>query len=210
VSSSKGLKKKVAFVGASMLPFYAGRSCRCQMDGSELRARRARAETPPSAPTSARAPRTARGPESYNTNFGVSPRTRAPCAAMGSWFQGPLSPLPGAVSLWLVLTPAYGGGMLVFRRFSRRLGDGSLSPPDSWWRNFAVGLLVFVPSWLVTALVMTSIGNRPDARAVMTLAAGAIATGFFALGGGLLVLRRLGLAAPPSPRLAAIIERVSR
>jgi len=130
--------------------------------------------------------------------------------AMGSWFQGPLSPLPGAVSLWLVLTPAYGGGMLVFRRFSRRLGDGSLSPPDSWWRNFAVGLLVFVPSWLVTALVMTSIGNRPDARAVMTLAAGAIATGFFALGGGLLVLRRLGLAAPPSPRLAAIVEEVSR
>ena len=130
--------------------------------------------------------------------------------AMGSWFHGPLSPLPGAVFLWLVLTPAYGGGMLVLRRFSRRLGDGSLSPPDSWWRNFAVGLLVFVPSWLVTALVMTSIGNRPDARAVMTLAAGAIATGFFALGGGLLVLRRLGLAAPPSPRLAAIIERVSR
>src|SRR2546425_185368 len=107
-----------------------------------------------------------------------------------------------------------------------------LLPAWVGWVNFllpiALAFLVsLVSTWSAGTVALRLVGDRPCenwadrarrdfpvrrafALCVLPLAAGASATGFFARGGGRLGLRRLGLAAPPSPRLAAIVEEVSR
>src|SRR5439155_1068198 len=71
--------------------------------------------------------------------------------ALASEFEGPLSLIHGAIWIWVVLLPAMLVSGLVARRFAVRLGLRAPSR-SAWWREAALGLLIFGPYWLVTRL----------------------------------------------------------
>jgi len=124
---------------------------------------------------------------------------------ISSWFNGPLSPVSGAVLVWIGIVPtSLAAASLVFRRIARRLGDRSQR--GHGLANLAVALLIHLPHWTVVAVVLATLAYTADGPAMASLVTGSLAIMFLSMGGGLALLRVLGLARPASSRLAGIVD----
>jgi len=129
--------------------------------------------------------------------------------ALASEFEGPLSLIHGAIWIWVVLLPAMLVSGLVARRFAVRLGLRAPSR-SAWWREAALGLLIFGPYWLVTLTAAGWLLDHPDVPPAPVLVATALALLLSSWGGGLLLARAFGLAKPASQRLEEAVGKTSQ
>jgi Zn-dependent protease with chaperone function len=80
----------------------------------------------------------------------------------------------------------------------------------TWLGGCLVVMLALIPHWLVTALLFCWMPDVPGRQAVIFFGAGVLAVALFAAGGGVLLLRLLGVARAAPPALAQMVEKLAQ
>jgi Zn-dependent protease with chaperone function len=131
-----------------------------------------------------------------------------PMGYMAFLFASPIGYVSAEILGLLTGLAAYAGYLVIHIRMERRwrpmpLGWGY------WLRGILVNWLVFLPTIAVLVGVAVLLPATLNVEAMVILALGAILFGFFMVGGGLYIARRVGLVRPASERLQAIVDRAA-
>jgi Zn-dependent protease with chaperone function len=80
----------------------------------------------------------------------------------------------------------------------------------SWLAGSLVVLLALIPSLVVTALLLILLPETFGRNAIIMLGVGVIALGCVTRGGGVLLLRLLGIVRPATPQVRHMVEQLAR
>ena len=115
----------------------------------------------------------------------------------------------GMDGFWIAALAALAGVMTVRYQWLRRLW-GARVTLRSWLGGCLVLLLLLVPHLLLVVLLLFLMPDIPNARAGMTFGAGVIAVAFFACGGGMMLLRLIGVVRPAPPAVTELVRQLAR
>jgi len=80
----------------------------------------------------------------------------------------------------------------------------------SWLAGCLVLLLAIMPHFLIAVVILFVMPETPNARSVVTFGGGILAVTFFGLGGGVLLLRLLGVVGPAPPTIRMMVEQLAQ
>ncbi len=109
---------------------------------------------------------------------------------------------------WTTGVAAFAGVMTVRYRWLRELW-GERVTLRSWLAGCLVVVLALLPHLLVVALLLFLMPESWDARSGVMFGAGVVAVAFFARGGGVLLLRLLGVVGPAQLAVREMVEQLA-
>ncbi len=134
-----------------------------------------------------------------------------PVALLGNVGLGMLNPrLEGRpLVFWLGILASFTGVLTVRYRWLRGLW-GARVTVRSWLAGFLVIALALIPHLLVWGLLLFLLPETPNARGAVILGGGILAIAFFAWGGGVLLLRLLGVVRQAPPSVTKMVEGLAQ
>lgn len=125
---------------------------------------------------------------------------------LGVFVEGWFANLPGFLVIWFA---AMAGVMTVRYRWLREVW-GSRVTLRSWLGGHLVIALCIFPHLIVVLLVAFCLPEDPDWGSTIVLVAGILAVAFFAGGGGVLLLRLIGVVKPASNTVRQMVEDLAQ
>jgi Zn-dependent protease with chaperone function len=125
---------------------------------------------------------------------------------LGVFIEGWFAGFPGFLILWFATTA---GVMTVRYRWLREVW-GSRVTLRSWLGGYLVIALGIFPHLIVTLLVVFCRPKKPGLVSAIVLVAGILAVAFFAAGGGVLLLRLIGVAKPAPDPVRRMVEDLAQ
>ena len=134
----------------------------------------------------------------------------ATAGLIGDVTLGALAPqLPGGnlalTTNWLA---AFAGIMVVRYLWLRELW-GARVTLRSWLAGCLVVLFILIPSLVVTGLLISVLPMKFNMQAVGIFCAAVVVVTFFLFGGGILILRALGIVKPAPPSLTGMVQQLA-
>jgi Zn-dependent protease with chaperone function len=121
---------------------------------------------------------------------------------LDAWFHKP-------VVGWSIFFAAFAGALTVRFRWLREIW-GPRVTFRSWSGGCLVILLAIYPSYLVLILLVALLPPTPNLEAMIWIATATVAVAFFSRGGGLLLLRWLGVARSAPTSVSRMVEQLAQ